>query len=66
MRQWHEFLRRTIARAVERGELPADTDAVQLTFELTSILDGANSLSLLFDSAEPYDRARASLAKLLP
>jgi AcrR family transcriptional regulator len=65
MRQWHEFLRRTIARAVERGELPADTDAVQLTFELTSILDGANSLSLLFDSAEPYDRARASLAKLL-
>jgi AcrR family transcriptional regulator len=65
MRQWQEFLRGTIERAVARGELPAHTDAGQLTFEITSVLDGANSASLLFGSAEPYGRARVALDRLL-
>ena len=65
MRDWQEFIRRTIERAVARGELDEATDAAQLTFEITSLLDGANDLSLLFDSAEPYARARVAFAKLL-
>ena len=65
MREWQAFVQRTIERAVARGELDEATDAAQLTFEITSLLDGANDMSLLFDSAEPYGRARAALARLL-
>lgn len=65
MREWQQFVRRTIERAVSRGELDEATDATQLTFEITSLLDGANDMSLLFDSAEPYAQARVALAKLL-
>ena len=64
-RDWHAFLTGAIERAVSAGELDAATNAAQLTFELTSLLDGANSMSLLFDSAEPYERARATIARLL-
>ena len=64
-RDWHAFLGGAIERAVSAGELDPATDAAQLTFELTSLLDGANSLSLLFDSAEPYGRARTTIARLL-
>lgn len=64
MKDWHEFVRRTVLRAIDRGELePTDVD--QLVFDLTSTLDGANALSLLFDSGEPYARARTSIARLL-
>lgn len=65
MVEWQEFVRRTVSRAIERGELDAATDASQLTFEITSLLDGANDMSLLFDSDEPYERARTALAKLV-
>ena len=65
MREWHEFVRGTIDRAVAKGELPDTTDSSQLEFEITALLDGANDRSLLFDSTEPYDLARAALAKLL-
>ncbi len=62
---WHAFLQGAIERAMDAGELDPGTDAAQLTFELTSLLDGANSMSLLFDSAEPYARARTAVARLL-
>jgi AcrR family transcriptional regulator len=65
MAQWHDFVRGAIERAVAKGELPESTDARQLTFELTSLLDGANDRSLLFDSAEPYSWARAGIGRLL-
>ncbi|MBX3100439.1 MAG: TetR/AcrR family transcriptional regulator [Salinibacterium sp.] len=65
MRDWHDFVRRTIERAVANGDLPEGTDAAQLTFEFTSLLDGANDQSLLFGSSEPYDRARSVLARVL-
>lgn len=65
MRQWQEFVRHTITRAIEQRELPATTDAALLTFEITSLLDGANSMSLLFDNGEPYGRARDAIGRLL-
>jgi len=64
-RQWYEFVRRTIERAIARGELDGSTDSEQLAFEVTSLLDSANAMSLLFDSSEPYSRARVALGKLL-
>jgi AcrR family transcriptional regulator len=64
MTEWHEFVRGAVQRAIDRGELePTDPD--QLVFDLTSVLDGANALSLLYDSAEPYARARVSVKRLL-
>ncbi len=65
MREWQQFVRRTVERAVARGELDQATDAAQLAFEITALLDSVNDLSLLFDSAEPYARARTALARLL-
>jgi len=62
---WHETVRRVIQRAIDRGELAPTVDARQLTFEVTALLDGANSASRLGDSPEPYARARAALARLL-
>ena len=48
------------------GELAADTDAAQLSFEITALLDGANTRSVLAGSNEPYVRARRALvARLL-
>lgn len=65
MVEWQQFVRHTVERARERGELDPATDASQVTFEITSLLDGANDMSLLLDSNEPYERARTALAKLL-
>lgn len=62
---WREFFRRTIAKTVELGELPADTNPEQLAFEIIAIIEWANNLSLLSDSTEPYERARAAAARLL-
>jgi AcrR family transcriptional regulator len=64
-RDWHVFLAGSIERALGTGELDPATDPAQLTFELTSLLDGANSMSLLFDSNEPYERARTTIRRLL-
>jgi hypothetical protein len=50
---------------MDAGELQTATDAAQLTFEVTAILDGANSASRLTDSAAPYARARVALARIL-
>lgn len=65
MAEWHETVRRVIQRAIDAGELTVSTDAEQLAFEVTAILDGANSASRLTDSAAPYARARAALRRLL-
>jgi AcrR family transcriptional regulator len=66
MAEWTRFVAGAIQRAVDAGELDVATDSEQLAFEFTSILDGANSASLLFDSREPYARARAALAARMP
>jgi AcrR family transcriptional regulator len=63
MAQWHEFVRRTVQRAVDRGELDADADTV--AFELAAILEAANRRSLLYTSAEPYAQARAAIDRVL-
>jgi AcrR family transcriptional regulator len=65
LRRWREFLAEAITRAVATGDLAADTDATQLAFEISALLDAANDSSLMFDSAEPYARARRAVDALL-
>jgi AcrR family transcriptional regulator len=62
---WRTFLAEAIARAVATGELAPGTDATQLAFEISALLDAANDSSLLFDSTEPYARARTAVDSLL-
>ncbi len=64
-REWTGFLVRATQRAVRDGDLPAGFDAEQAAFEITSLLDGANVLSLLHGSDAPYDRAAAAVRRLL-
>jgi len=52
---------RLIARAAEVGDLPADVDAAQLTFELKALGTSANGEFLLYDEPAAYDRARAAM-----
>lgn len=65
MADWYETVRRIAQRAIDAGELAPGTDAAQLAFEVTAILEGANSASRLTDSVEPYARARVALAGLV-
>jgi len=64
--EWEDYLTVSIERAMDAGELPGLDDARQLTFELVSFLEAANTRSLLHSSVEPYDRAAAAVrARLL-
>lgn len=55
--EWEDYLTISIEYAMAAGELPELVDARQLTFELVSFLEAANTRSLLYASAEPYARA---------
>jgi AcrR family transcriptional regulator len=63
--RWREFLAEAITRAIATGDLARRTDATQLAFEISALLDAANDSSLLFDSPEPYARARSAIDALL-
>ena len=62
---WGDYVRVSLGYAIETGELAAGTDAAQLSFEITALLDGANTRSLLAGSNEPYVRARRALVSRL-
>ena len=65
LERWNDTISRVISRAVERGELAKPADVGQLAFEIRAVLDGANTDSLIFGSAAPYERARIALRRLL-
>ena len=58
---WEDYLTVSIEYAMKAGELPLLDDARQLTFEMVSFLEAANTRSLLYASAEPYARAATAL-----
>ena len=62
---WEDYLTVSIERAMAAGELPGLEDARQLTFEIVSFLEAANTRSLLYASVEPYDRAAVALRSRL-
>ncbi|WP_403022053.1 TetR/AcrR family transcriptional regulator [Salinibacterium sp. GXW1014] len=56
---------RTIDHAIAAGELPNCSDAEQLAFELTALVETANSRSLISGSSAPYGRAARAAATRL-
>lgn len=62
---WRAYLERTIKIAVDLGELPDATDVPQLAFELDSFVWYAIGATVLHDSPEPLQRARAALSDRL-
>ncbi|WP_353808016.1 TetR/AcrR family transcriptional regulator [Agromyces sp. SYSU T00194] len=62
---WEDYLAVSIGYAMERGELPRLDDARQLAFEITALLDAANTRSLLRETDEPYRRAAVAVADRL-
>ncbi|WP_330174449.1 TetR/AcrR family transcriptional regulator [Streptomyces sp. NBC_01498] len=64
-RDWVAFVRGTVEDARGAGEIAPDTDVAQLTFELISLLEGADAESVLHDDFSCYARAaRAVLDRL--
>jgi AcrR family transcriptional regulator len=63
--EWEDYLTVSIEHAMTAGDLPCLDDARQLTFELVSFLEAANTRSLLHSSTEPYHRAAAAVRSRL-
>ncbi len=58
---WEDYLTICAEHAAAAGELPLLDDARQLAFEITAILEAANTRSLLHAHEEPYRRAAAAV-----
>ena len=65
MTEWEDYLTRSIEYAMAQGDLSRLDDARQLTFELVSFLEAANTRSLLHASSEPYRRAALAVRSRL-
>jgi AcrR family transcriptional regulator len=62
---WAQLLEANVREAQRRGELEADLDAGQLTFELNAMLHEANGSYLLFRDDVALDHARTAIAARL-
>jgi AcrR family transcriptional regulator len=60
-----QWLAAQIREAQARGEVDAGADPDQLAFEIDSLLHGAHSSFMLYDSEEPLDRARTAIHERL-
>ena len=63
--RWRKVLRREIETAIENGELPKDTDAEQLAFELNGVALVLNNDLKLQRDRKAVARARRSMKRLL-
>jgi AcrR family transcriptional regulator len=63
--RWLDLLQRLAREAQELGEVPGDTDPLQLAFELEALLVAANSQFLLHRDRVVFDRARAAIRRRL-
>ena len=64
-RDWAQLLHSTAERARDVAELASDTDVDQLTFQLTTLLAGANLTFVLHDDPTLIARARTAVKNLL-
>jgi len=64
-RDWIGLFVTTIEGAQALGELAADVDPRQLTFELDAFLLAANTDALLYDDPAAYERARTAMRNRL-
>jgi AcrR family transcriptional regulator len=65
MRRWLATLEREAVVAIEAGELPADTDPADLTFELNALAAAASYGFQLSRDRSVFDRARRSMRRAL-
>jgi len=65
MCEWLDLLTSNVERAVAAGEIRAETDPVQLAFELNAVGMAANWQSQLFGEAFSYQTGRAGWLGLL-
>lgn len=63
--EWHDALRREIVTAIEKRELPEDSDVEQLLFELRAIGLGLNQARQLHRSEDADERARRAMRRTL-
>jgi AcrR family transcriptional regulator len=63
--RWEALLEREIGYAIDAGQLPADTEAGDLAFQLTAIASAASTSFLLTDDQQVFDRARRLTRGLL-
>jgi AcrR family transcriptional regulator len=64
-RQWYRVIEKETARAVENGELAADLDVDQVTFELRAIITGLNQGIQLHSDRKAPERARRAMRRAL-
>jgi AcrR family transcriptional regulator len=64
-RGWYRVLEKETARAVENGELAADLDVDQVTFELRAIITGLNQDIQLQGDRKVPERARKAMRRVL-
>jgi AcrR family transcriptional regulator len=62
---WMELFEANVRHAQKHGDLDADLDPAQLTFELIALLDQANSLYVLFGDTAVIERGREGIADRL-
>ena len=63
---WQRDLRLHVQLAIREGELPADTDAEQLVYEIVAVMLALNHYRQLQHDPHAPSRARRTLARLLP
>ena len=61
LRDWRKLYERTVEDAKALGEISAEVDVEQITFELDAYIRAANSDALLYDEPEAYAKARKAL-----
>ncbi len=64
-RAWTALIEDALATARERGEIDADADPAQLTFEINAMLAEANGLHLVERDPRWFDMARRAIADRL-
>jgi AcrR family transcriptional regulator len=64
-RQWRDLLTQTAKEAQAAAELPTDTDAEQLAFEIGALLAGTNLTVVLHSDDAAIDRARRAIQNRL-
>ena len=57
MDEWHHFIRRTVQKGKERGEIKPEVDPETFSFVLISTLEGAIMQSKLYGSQKPMEHA---------
>jgi hypothetical protein len=65
MKHWLAVLEREADRAIDAGELPADTDPADIAFELNALAAAASYGFQLWRDPEVFTRARRSMRRAL-